>query len=362
VSTAPDEVVEERRIRIAVLGSCITRDSFNSRFNPEYKLAYEAVLMQNQSSIISVMSEAVDVPADQIAAGSAYDRWNVRTDLSKEFLGQVVELAPDYLVLDFFGDIHFGVLDLGDGRYITNNRWKLWPTPYYKRLQDADAPPRWLRIDQDTDEYVRLWRSAYDRLVEYVRRVLPGTAVVVHRGHNTDLLSLPGAGRLTSLSKSGRVKALDVPLLNRLWSELDDYAVSSTGFDEIDLTGKQYPTSPDHPWGAFYVHYSMDYYPDFLAALGMLHLRRVLARPENQPGGVLLDQLVQHLQLRAGETVASRDGTIVALRERLGRHEQRLRAEAQTRVSARVRRAARAALGPRLSAWVLPVVRRVSGR
>src|ERR671920_227614 len=149
----------DRLIKIAVMGSCITRDNFNSRFNTDYKQAYEAVLMQNQSSLISLMSKPLQVPADQISVGSEYDRWNVRTDLSKEFLDQVAELAPDYLILDFFGDVHFGVLDLGDGRYITNNRWKLWPTPFYKQLQESE-PPRWLRLDEDTEEYLALWRDA----------------------------------------------------------------------------------------------------------------------------------------------------------------------------------------------------------
>jgi hypothetical protein len=357
---------EQRLVRVAVLGSCITRDNFNSRFNPDYKRAFECVLMQNQSSIVSLMSDSPGVPEEQIAVGTEYDRWNVRTDLSKQFLEEVAELAPDYLVLDFFGDVHFGVLDLGDGRYITNNRWKLWPTPYYRRLQES-GPPRWLRLDRDTDEYLRLWRDAFDRLVEHLRRVLPDTVVIVHRGHNTDLLTLPDADTPVSLSGSGRLMALDVPLLNRLWSELDDYAVSSTGFEQIDLTGGQYPTSAEHPWGPFYVHYSMDYYPQFLAALSTIHLRHLLGRPENRPGDVVLDQLLAHLRLRADEAVESRDVTVRRLRARLRRQDEKLRRlqeqpVASTTRGARARRAAGAVLGPRLSSWVRPVARHLTGR
>jgi hypothetical protein len=364
----------QRLISVAVLGSCISRDNFNSRFNPEYKQAYECVLMQNQSSLISLMSKGFELSDEQLGDGNDYDRWNVTTDLSKEFLDRIGELAPDYLILDFFGDVHFGCLDLGDGRYITNNRWKLWPTPYYRELEAA-GPPRSLRLDQDTDEYLRLWRDAYDRLVQHLQRVAPDTTVVVHRGHNTDLLALPDADAPVSLSGSGRLQRLDVPLLNRLWAQLDDYAVSSTGFDQIDLTGKDYPTSPEHPWGPYYVHYSMDYYADFLAALSTLHLRHLLSRPENRPGDVVLDQLLAHLRQRSDEAVQRKDGTIRRLRARLRRQDERLRrlqdqpsagtgttGTGTTTTTGAVRRVAGTVLGPRVTGWVRPVARRLTGR
>jgi hypothetical protein len=280
--------------------------------------------MQNQSSLISLMSEGFSLTEEQLGPSSDYDRWNVTTDLSKEFLVRVGELAPDYLVLDFFGDVHFGCLEVAPGRYVTNNRWKLWPTPYYKQLQRKGGA-RELRIENDTEEYLRLWRDAYDRLVEHLRRVTPRTTVVVHRGHNTDRLHLPDTDAPLSLSRSGRVKAIDVPTLNRLWSALDDYAVSSTGFDVIDLTGGSYPTSPDHPWGPFYVHYSMDYYAEFLAQLTRIHLRRLLSRHDNAPGAVLLEQLLDHLQSRADEQLARRDAAIRGLKAQLKRRSERVK-------------------------------------
>jgi hypothetical protein len=348
-----------RLLKVAVMGSCITRDNFNSRFNPDYKQAYECVLMQNQSSVISLMSEGFELTDEQLGPSSDYDRWNVTTDLSKEFLVRIGELAPDYLILDFFGDVHFGCLELGDGRYITNNRWKLWPTPYYRELQ-ASRPPRELRIERDTEEYLALWRDAFDRLVAHVRRVSPDTTVVVHRGHNTDLLQLPGADAPVSLSSSGKIRPVDVPLLNRLWARLDDYAVSSTGFDAIDLTQREWPTSANHPWGPFYVHYSMDYYAEFLASLTTIHLRRVLARPENEPGAVLLEQLLDHRQQVADQALARRSATVRKQRARLQRQADRLR-ELEARppaLGAQARRTVRRVAGP----VVRPVLRRLGRR
>ena len=39
----------------------------------------------------------------------------------------MAELKPRYLILDWFGDVHFGVARLPDGRYFTDNRWKVRP-------------------------------------------------------------------------------------------------------------------------------------------------------------------------------------------------------------------------------------------
>src|SRR4051812_43355582 len=142
----------EPPISVAVLGSCITRDNFNSRFNPGYKRWYRTVLMQNQSSLISVMSAPTPISEQQIGDGTDYDRWNVRTDFSKEFLDELPKLAPDYLILDFFGDIHFGVLEGAPGPWGTDNRWKLWPTPFYQ-APPPPGPPRPLRTEPATAAY-----------------------------------------------------------------------------------------------------------------------------------------------------------------------------------------------------------------
>lgn len=46
-------------IKIATIGSCVTRDNFNSNINPYYKKFFNVVAHQNQTSIPSLMSEKV---------------------------------------------------------------------------------------------------------------------------------------------------------------------------------------------------------------------------------------------------------------------------------------------------------------
>lgn len=271
-------MTSEPVLKVAVLGSCSTRDSFNTRFNPNYKQFYQCTLIQNQSSIISLMSAPVTLTEDQYGDITPYNRREVDADLSKAFLSRVVEEAPDYVILDFFADVHFGVLQISDGQYLTNNRWKLWLTDYYAQLK-RDGRLRPLRFDDDSDAYFDRWREAFDRLVAFLREHLTTTTFVVHRGRNTGLLALPDQDLPVPLAEHRPISPLDVERANQWWARLDDYAIESTGFSAIDLTDREYATFDAHPWGAFYVHYTLDYYADFLAALHRIHLAQTGLHP-----------------------------------------------------------------------------------
>lgn len=331
-------------VTVAIMGSCITRDNFNSRFNADYGQSWQCVLMQNQSSLLSLMSPPLALDEAQLGTASEYDRWNVVTDTSRQFLDELPALSPDYLILDFFGDVHFGALEVADGQYVTNNRWKLWPTPYYQGLKAA-GPLRELRIETDTDDYLKLWREAFDRFVAHVRRVAPDTVVLVHRGRNTSTLRLPDSARTVPLQDAVKLRRIDVPRLNALWAELDDYATCSTGFAAIDLTHREYPTYAAHPWGPFWVHYEPDFYGDFLAALNQIHLSRFLDRPQSQPELAMLRQVVAHGPRRALAEVAARDAvltrqeaTVDKQRRRLDKLEASLAESVTRKVLRRLRR------------------------
>jgi len=264
---------------VAVFGSCTTRDSFNSRFNPDYKSRYHVPYAASQTSVITMMSPPVEEEFTPTREMSDYDLWNIRSDLSRELLPRLAAEPPDYLILDFFADIHFGVLRLTDGRFLTNNRWKTHHTDLYQRLVETDGFER-IRIFDDPDRYVELWAEALDRFAAYVAEHCPDTRVVVHCGFNTDELVPPGSARPVPLRSYKKGVRIDVPLANALWRRLDDHATSTYGWDAIDLRDEGYLTCADHPWGPFYVHYTMDYYHRFLAELDLIDLRDRLS-PED---------------------------------------------------------------------------------
>lgn len=266
-------VAEERRPEtVSVFGSCVTRDNFNSRFNPGYRDFFEVKLSANQTSMIALMSPPIEEPFTPTGSMSDYDRWNIGSDLTREFLTEVVELQPDYLILDFFGDVHFGVARLPDGRYLTDNRWKTHFTDFYVRHRDAGELTIIKHAD-DPDAYFELWTEAMDRFAEYVARTCPQTRVIVHRGYNTGHALVPDQVRPIPLHKLGEVARIDVRPLNAFWDRLDDYTISTHGWDSIDLRDLEAPSYAEHPWGAFHVHYTPDYYHRFMAELHKISLR-----------------------------------------------------------------------------------------
>jgi glycosyltransferase involved in cell wall biosynthesis len=249
---------------VAVMGSCITRDNFNSRFNPGYRDGFVCPLHQNQTSVVSLMSAPVAASWSPVKEMSDYDRWNIDTELDKSFLGGLIALQPDVLILDFFADVHFGLVQLDTGEYLTDNRWKLQHTDLYQGWQRAGRLRRLTLLD-DTETYLPLWRAALGRFLDFVREQLPQTRIVLHRGRNTNTLAVPGGEPLV-LNRARPMADLPVEEANRLWAALDDHAAALVD-GVIDLTDRDYPSFDEHPWGPFYVHYAMDYYPRFLAAL-----------------------------------------------------------------------------------------------
>ncbi|MDT0275020.1 DUF6270 domain-containing protein [Blastococcus goldschmidtiae] len=313
---------------VAVLGSCITRDNFNSRFNAGYKRWYQATLTQNQSSIISVMAAPSPITDAEIGTGGTeYDRANGRDDFRKTFLTRLAETPPDLLVMDFFGDVHFGCLDLGEGQYVTDNRWKLWPTPYYRARKAAGPLPE-LRLHVETDRYLELWKDAFDRLLAHVRQVAPQTTVVIHRGRNTGTLQLPDSGGTVPLLENRNLAKIDLARYNDLWRRLDDYACSHDGVVAIDLTDREYPTFDDHPWGPYYVHYTMDYYADFLAELHKVRLSSAEGRPDALAAS-MLDDVLDHALARAEERWVAdsrrKDAVIESQRAKTERQARRIK-------------------------------------
>lgn len=266
---------------VAVLGSCATRDNFNRRFNPTYRESYTCDLAQNQTSMISLMSEPVLEEWAPLGEMSDYDRWNVTTEFTKSFLTDLAELKPAYVIVDFFADIHFGVLRLADGRYVTDNRWKVRKTDWYDALAAAGGFQR-LTIFNDTDEFLRLWQEAFDRFVAFVAVSSPDTKVIVHRGFNTNRIQLADRPRPVKLQKhKPALSRLNVPRANELWRRLDDFAIQAADAQVIDLTGTDWTTYEEHPWGPFYVHFPPEYNHRFLAELHKITLH------EHVPGWLM---------------------------------------------------------------------------
>ncbi|SER65265.1 DUF6270 domain-containing protein [Psychrobacillus sp. OK032] len=250
------------KINVAVFGSCVTRDVFNSKFNKDYKKYYECILTQNQTSIISLMSKPIPFVENKVDNINEYDTWNIRTEFTKEFLPLLIEKSPNIIILDFFADVHLGVLKLDSERYITNNRWKLWKTTYYKELKKNV-----LIIDMNIGEYLDIWIRNIEKFFEYIAENLPNTKVIINKFKFVDQYISNENSEIRQLSTSGKALKIDVELSNFLLDHLNNHVIDNYNIEYIDMTKKEYMSYEGHPWGPFYVHYTSDYYEDVLKEL-----------------------------------------------------------------------------------------------
>lgn len=263
-----------RRRTVAVCGSCATRDNFNSRFNHDHKRWYDTALANHQSSILALMSPPIEPELTDADSLDDHEETTLRADLTRSFLTGLAELKPDYLVIDFSGDVWFGALRLPDGRYLTDNVWKLRKTAYYHRLMAAGGTTA-LSWRIDADAYFELWTASMDRFAAFIAEHCPDTHVIVHRFRSVNAVTLGAHDRPRNLRRWARLQPLDIRRINEFRARLDDHAVTAYGWDSIDLRAERYSAYAEHPWGAFWVHYTFDYHRRFLAEL---HQRDLLAR------------------------------------------------------------------------------------
>ncbi|MFL6061016.1 MAG: DUF6270 domain-containing protein [Marmoricola sp.] len=275
------------RRTVAVAGSCATRDNFSSNFNPDHQRWYDLVATNNQSSLIALMSPPVEPEIAETDGLNEHQEWTIRSDFSRVFLDDLARTRPDYLLVDFSGDTAFGVLRLPDGRYVTDNHWKVGKTAWYQRAVAAGATR--LSWREDEAAYRLLWDEALARFAAYVGEHCPDTQVIVHRLRSVRTLVRGETDRPTGLRRGANLLPLDVRSTNRYRTALDDHATTACGWEQIDLRAERYSSPADHPWGPYYVHYTRDYNRRFLAELHRHDLTRRLDAATSERIAVVAD-------------------------------------------------------------------------
>lgn len=100
---------------IAVFGSCASRDNFYSGINPDYKKYFNCSISSQRGSIISLMQEPVPfknqdiqiLPENRVnKAGTQF----INQDLTKNFLAEVKKFKPDYILIDNYFEVIFGII------------------------------------------------------------------------------------------------------------------------------------------------------------------------------------------------------------------------------------------------------------
>ncbi|WP_225219095.1 DUF6270 domain-containing protein [Arthrobacter gallicola] len=257
-------------IRVAVLGSCVTRDIFNRTFNPGYRDLFECVALANQVSMVSLMSPPVSVDPDELNGLVPRVHGELLREFSRSFLDELTTTKPHYLIMDFRPDLVFGYSELDKGEIVTHNTWSTTKTRFYAGRELA-----WYRADRTPRKFMEAWTAAVDSFFAWAEVNIPDTKIIIHRARNV----------ATWIAKDGETKQFRPwsVSMNRHWDVMDEYAMSKDGVESIDVLIPQQQSFEAHPWGPSALHYTFDYHQRFLSRLSRMALLDVIQ--ETRSGG-----------------------------------------------------------------------------
>ncbi|WP_182199822.1 DUF6270 domain-containing protein [Paraliobacillus salinarum] len=257
-------------IKLAVIGSCVSRDAFNSNFIKDYKDYYQCVFTQNHMSMISLMSDSIPFQPYSVLKGDIND-FNKKiliTELLKSPWNSMRISQPDFLILDLYPDVYFGVRKIGTS-YITNKTWLFKKTPFYSTLELGET----YKPEKDFDEYFKIWKSAIDKFMEKMKLEFPNTKIILNKIEFTDDYIETKSNKIKKISKIGKYRKIDVDQINAMLFKFYDYFEDNYSYVETINYDKKYTSIDNHFWEVFYVHYTQDFYEDFTHKLLMIILK-----------------------------------------------------------------------------------------
>ncbi|MGG3456041.1 accessory Sec system protein Asp2 [Paenibacillus rhizolycopersici] len=168
VSKKSDEfVVEENGLtRVDIFGSCVTRDVFRVVGVTDIELNYHA-----RTSIISQMSEPVQISKDEIVLESQFQKKMVTNDLEKNFI-QTLEGA-NILIIDFV-DERFDLLKYNDSILTRSVEF------VRSGLEEKLPLERIARFQETTFE---LWGNKADKFIKQILSIVPKDRIFLHEAY-----------------------------------------------------------------------------------------------------------------------------------------------------------------------------------
>lgn len=246
------------KVSVAALGSCVSRDPFNTLFNPSYKDFFKMDAYQFQMSIISLMSNPIRYNSEDYVFEkkvSENSDWHFRTELNKRFLNDLVAVSPDYLIIDFYTDVLFGVIEVDDS-YLSNKKEIFSKNKLWEKLHLGQS----INVQEDFDIYFNLFKKSFDKFMLKKKKYLPNTKIVINKARFTNEYWDDVKKEIITF---GNKNSGYYDILNHYWSELDNYVISTYNTEAIEYN-KKYYADPNYRFGGLHtVHYKNNFYEDF---------------------------------------------------------------------------------------------------
>jgi len=253
--------------RVAIIGSCITRDLW-----PILGDAPPDLLYVSRTSLPSLFSERPGevVIADQPPAPLKRHQHNaLAADLTKTALSALVAHAPTHIIFDFI-DERFDLLAAGSG--FATRSWELEVSGYLAQplfAEARDVP----RLSRACDQ---LWSDAAAELATLLASTpLSQATLILHEAQwadhyrDADGAAIPFESEMEVLSGKTALLADHNALLDRYQREL---AARLPGLARVAAPPELRVASVDHRWGLSPFHYVDAYYAEIWRQLHDLGL------------------------------------------------------------------------------------------
>lgn len=252
--------------RVAIIGSCITRDLW-----PILGEAPGDLLYVSRTSLPSLFARplaGIEIPDDPPPSLGRHQNNAVRADLRKSSLAALVAHRPTHLIFDFI-DERFDLLATRDT--LVTRSWELEASCYL--AQPGFSPAR--IVPRESAECDRLWREACVEMAAFLSQTpLREAEIILHASQWAGQYMDPAGGTRAFdpevMIFEGRLGALEAH--NALLRRYQDSFAALTGALRVQANPELVLGDVGHRWGLSPFHYVEAYYRDVwrqLQALGI---------------------------------------------------------------------------------------------
>lgn len=250
-----------RKISVSIVGSCLWRDIFNSRFVENYSDYFCVDSYFARTSVVSIMEKAI--PYDISKFEKQFEPLHFEyhyTECAKQMLTILENNQSDLLLLDFYGELFYGMYAYDD-TYIRG--WATKGALAYSGLIEQKKITKFFDCQNFASDYLEIWKNYMDMFVSYAREHFPNTTIVINGIKATDIITKDRKIIGRQQTPVGKLGAL-----NHLWKKMDDYCRNVHGLHVIEYD-KAYTLNPDYIYnlGNELVHFHGDYYQDAFTKL-----------------------------------------------------------------------------------------------
>ena len=183
----------------------------------------------------------------------------IRKDFKKIFLEDLKRENFEYLLMDTYYDTNFGIVDIGNNKYVTNNI-RLDETAFYENLEYKKV----LTIYDNTEEYFEIWKKHCDMFFEFINENCPNTKIILN----------PSRHVYRKLSEDGTIVQSDLfkkecEKFNKFRDLLDKYIIENFDVDVLYFD-EDTVASESHFWGCSSLHYAPQYFEGINSQLNLI--------------------------------------------------------------------------------------------